>query len=251
MALTFPLNGKYVGNFNFEEKQYSYILYFLPLSIKHKREVIHYFGNRKLQDSSTCLDVDINTIRDYIKNSQISVFGIVYSSEFNDVNDPNADIGSGTIQIYNHLDERPDIEDAQCWINDVCRTRNYVTEKPIVSPIKALFYLFEQLTISLLHKRDIYLMVEYNIENEDEDKNRQIESTSKKLEEVYTNYGFHFIERKKIGVINYKIMSKQIINSLLDFSSAIKSRGGNLYSKRKRNNIRKNKKTKKQKTKSK
>jgi hypothetical protein len=245
MAFTFPLNGKYVGNFDFEENQYSYILYFLPLSIKHKREVIHYFGNRKLEDGSTCLDVDIDTITDYIKNAQISVFCIVYSSEFNDVNNPNADIASGTIQIYNHLDEGTDIEDTQCWINDVCRSRNYDIKKQIVSPIKALFYLFEQLTISLLHKQDIYLMIEYNIENEDKDKNRQIKKTSKKLEEIYTNYGFNFMGRKKIGVINYKIMSKQIINKTLDFSSVNRARGVSLSSRSKRNKGVKNNKTKK------
>ena len=48
MAFTFPLNGKYLGNFDFEEKQYSYILYFLPLTVKDKRELIRFFVIRKI-----------------------------------------------------------------------------------------------------------------------------------------------------------------------------------------------------------
>lgn len=221
MAFTFPsYSGKYIGNFDFEENQYSYILYFLPLSTKHQQEVIDFFGNRKLEDGSTCLDVDTSTITDYINNSQVSVFCIVYSSEFAY---PDVDTGSGTIQIYNHLDDLSDIEDAQCWINDVCRTRNYDIEKSSISPIKALFNLFEQLAISLLHKNIVYLMIVHDIEHADKNKNKQIKTTSKILEKIYKNYGFKKHKKiQNIGEINYKIMSKKLSNNLLDFSSAIR-----------------------------
>jgi hypothetical protein len=245
MAFTFPSHsGKYIGNFDFEEKQYSYILYFLPLSEKHQREVIDFFGNRKLEDGSTCLDVDNTTIENYIINSQVSLFCIVHSDA-----DPysDADIGSGTMQIYNHLDDLADIEDAQCWISDVCRTRNYDIGKPIISPIKALFYLFEQLTISLLHKNVMYLMIEHDITDADKHKNKQIKATSKILEKIYKNYGFKKHKKiQNIGEINYKIMSKRINHTLLDFTSAIRlpSRSGCL-SFRNKNKSNKTKKTKK------
>jgi len=244
MAFTFPSHsGKYIGNFDFEENQYSYILYFLPLSAKHQREVIDFFGNRKLEDGSTCLDVDTTTIENYITNSQVSLFCIVYSDA--DAY-PNADTGSGTIQIYNHLD---DLADAQCWISDVCRNRNYDIEKPIVSPIKALFYLFEQLTISLLHKNMIYLMIEHDIKDADKNKNKQIKATSTILEKIYKNYGFKKHKKiQNIGEINYKIMSKRINHTLLDFTSAIRvpSTSGRL-SFRNKSKASKSNKTKKQK----
>ena len=67
----------------------------------------------------------------------------------------------------------------------------------------------------------------------------------KKLEEIYTNYGFNLIKRKKIGLINYKIMSKENINSLLDFSSAIRITDQRISSRSKKNKGVKNKKNKK------
>jgi hypothetical protein len=77
------------------------------------------------------------------------------------------DEGSGTLQIYDWCDLKKrkkrkanPIDDAQVWINDVCRNIPQGVTKSVVSPVSILFILFEQLVAYNLSKSEIYLMVE-------------------------------------------------------------------------------------------
>ena len=56
-------------------------------------------------------------------------------------------------------DDNEPIDYPLVWINDVCRI-TVAEHKLSVSPVGALFYVMEQLTVQNLGKRDIYLFVD-------------------------------------------------------------------------------------------
>ena len=196
------LQGKHEGNFDFEGNHFIYNLYLQPLSEIHKDEVADFFGNRKTYNATTqrdesCLNTGTNDIREYLapnNNYGIWVFGKVWLHKEDELND---DIGSGTLQLADHLLTGND----QYWISDVCRTRDNDKEKSKVSPIPALFYLFEQLILQKMNETKIWLMV-----NGIED----IADPPGILEKIYTKYGFHKSHNLQVGEISYKIMYKDI-----------------------------------------
>ena len=168
-------NHKFTGTFIYKELDYEYTLY-LPRFNRHERlEVISKFGNR-MQGDKVCLDVNKKTIEGYIKFNQVSAYVIV-----NQVG--SDETASGTLQIYNWCPEEDDSEPLDyplVWINDVCRITVAGQDKLPVSPVGALFYVMEQLTVQNLGKRDIYLFVD--ITNE---------TNKSTLKHIYsTKYGF-------------------------------------------------------------
>jgi len=148
-----PTNkSKFEGIIQFEGTEYLYELYFIPLHEENKEYLIKKFGQRTWK-GEPCLDIDENLIKDYIDNDDVSVFGIVKEKGTNDE-------ASGTIQVYNHCNKRRGLRASQVWINDVCRITTDDSIKSKISPVKVLFYIFEQLTINNLKKAEICLFVD-------------------------------------------------------------------------------------------
>jgi hypothetical protein len=204
MNFTFrKLQGKQEGHFDFNGNQYIYNLYLQPLSKKNQNEVIAFFGNRKTYNASTqrdesCLNTNADDIREYLapdNNYNIWAFGKVWLHKEGELND---DIASGTLQIVDQLIMGKD----QYWISDVCRTRDNDKEKSKISPIPALFYLFEQLILQKKGETKIWLMVDAVEDRAD---------PPSILENIYTKYGFHKEpDNLQRGEITYKIMYKNI-----------------------------------------
>lgn len=148
-----PTNkSKFEGIITYENKDFSYELYFIPLHEENKEYLIKKFGQR-MWKGEPCLEIDETLIRDYIENDDVSVYGIVSEVGINDE-------ASGTIQVYNHCNKRKGLKASQVWINDVCRITADGSTKSLVSPVKVLFYIFEQLTINNLKKSEICLFVD-------------------------------------------------------------------------------------------
>ena len=233
-------NHKFTGTFIYKELDYEYVLY-LPRYNRHERlEVISKFGNRMQKDADGnakfCLDINKKTIEGYIKFNQVSAYVIV-----NQVG--SDETASGTLQIYNWCPEEDDSEPLDyplVWINDVCRI-TVAEQKLPVSPVGALFFVMEQLTLQNLEKTDIYLFVDKT-----NDTNKTI------LKNIYsTNYGFilnsedhalckthtageHLIAMKKPGLEN----NSEVLNFSFLTTSPIVTGG------KKNRNKNKNKKTK-------
>jgi len=171
MAYTFinkTKQNKFTGVLEYQGKNFEYELYILPLHEEDKEEVIRKFGNR-IRNGSVCLDLTEERVRENIENENNSGFAIVKEVG-------TQDVGSGSLQIYNWCNEKKGKSAAQLWIHDVCRIIEPGTPKSIISPIKVLFHLFEQLAIYNLNKRSIHLMVE--------------ESEKNVLVPIYQSYGF-------------------------------------------------------------
>jgi hypothetical protein len=143
---------KFTGTFIYKELDYEYTLY-LPRFNSHERlEVISKFGNR-MQADKFCLDINEETIAGFIDLNQVSAYVIV-----NQVG--SDETASGTLQIYNWCPRRKNIDYPLVWINDVCRITVAGQDKLTVSPVGALFFVMEQLTLQNLGKTDIYLFVD-------------------------------------------------------------------------------------------
>ena len=169
-------NHKFTGTFIYKELDYEYTFYLPEFESDEKDEVITKFGNRMQKDADGnakfCLDIDEETITNFIDLNQVSAYVIV-----NQVG--SDETASGTLQIYNWCPRRKNIDYPLVWINDVCRI-TVAEQKLPVSPVGALFFVMEQLTLQNLGKRDIYLFVDTKKEAE-----------KIKLKYVYsTNYGF-------------------------------------------------------------
>ena len=176
MAYKFKNNTgrhKFTGTFSYNSLNYEYILY-LPTFIDPERsEVITKFGNR-MQKGKACLDVTEDVVINYLDRGDVSAFVIV-----NEVG--SDETASGTMQIYDWCsgNSKQLLANAYVWINDVCRILGPSGVKTTVSPIGALFYFMEQLTVQNIKKSDIYLFVDTD------------DVTNKTaLTAIYKKYGF-------------------------------------------------------------
>jgi len=168
--------NKFQGTFNFESRDYEYTIYLLPI-IKQTEfdEIVSYFGNRMFK-GETCLGIDEQAVSDYINDDNVSAFILVKPIGIDN-------IASGTIQIFDwcinppsfssssgtksnksisSYTKSPNINNADAWINDVCRISS---SGNLGNPLKALFYLMEQLVAQNLHKTNIKLYITPEEEN--------------------------------------------------------------------------------------
>ena len=178
MAFKFTNNtgkNKFIGTFGHNGLTYEYILYLPPNIIDpERREIITKFGNR-MQNGKVCLNLNESIITKHLDDGNVSAYIIV-----NQVG--SDETGSGTLQIYDWCSgkNRSLLKNRFVWINDVCRILGNSGVKSAVSPIGALFYFMEQLSVQNIKKSDIYLFVDTSDET-----NKRV------LTNIYSkNYGF-------------------------------------------------------------
>ena len=144
---------KFQGSFQLDSTNYKYIMYLLPIIKKREYdEIVNYFGNRMFK-GSVCLEVDEDAIIDYLDNNDVSAFIMVKPDGVDNV-------ASGTLQIYNWCNTSSasqNINDADVWINDVCRVSSSGNTG---TPLKALFYFMEQLVVQNLGKTNVKLYID-------------------------------------------------------------------------------------------
>jgi len=176
MAYKFKNNTgkhKFSGTFSYNSLTYEYTLYLPDLIDPERSEVITKFGNR-MQKGKVCLDVDEAVVTNYLVRGDVSAYIII-----NEVG--SDETASGTLQIYDWCsgNSKQLLTNAFVWINDVCRILGPSGVKTTVSPIGALFYFMEQLTVQNIKKSDIYLFVDTD------------DVTNKTaLTAIYKKYGF-------------------------------------------------------------
>jgi hypothetical protein len=161
MAYKFKNNTKeqkFNGIFTYNNLTYEYALYLPRFDEKvlignERSEVITKFGNR-MQNGKVCLNMNESRITTHLDDGDVSAYIIV-----NQVG--NDETGSGTLQIYDWCSgNRRSFRNSFVWISDVCRILGPSGIKSAVSPIGALFYFMEQLTVQNMGKTDIYLFVD-------------------------------------------------------------------------------------------
>lgn len=168
---------KFKGTFFLDSTEYEYTMYLLPITKqKEFEEIVDYFG-RRIFKGKTCLDVTEEKVEQYIINDDVSAFIIVNPKGINNK-------ASGTLQIYDWCINPPspilsksksksktssfggsptqDIDEADVWINDVCRVSD---SGNVGNPLKALFYFMEQLVVQNLGKTNIKLYIEPEPDN--------------------------------------------------------------------------------------
>lgn len=151
--------SKFIGAFIYDNINYNYTLYLLPLKKKiEAKEIVSYFGNRMFKGQH-CLEITEESVKELIINSEVSAFIIVKPE-----NVDNA--VSGTLQVFdwcinppsdNNIDLPPNLDEADVWINDVCRVANGENSG---NPLKAFFFFVEQLVVQNLGKLNIKLYIE-------------------------------------------------------------------------------------------
>lgn len=177
---------KFKGTFFLDSTEYEYTMYLLPITKqKEFEEIVEYFGTRMFK-GKTCLDVTEEKVEQYILNDDVSAFIIVNPKGINNK-------ASGTLQIYDWCINPPIFsqsvkskthskskshskskthfkttyggsltQEADVWINDVCRVSSVGNAG---NPLKALFYLMEQLVVQNLGKTNIKLYIEPEPDN--------------------------------------------------------------------------------------
>ena len=161
---------KFQGTFTLESIDYNYTLYLLPIKKQiaktQKLEIIKYFGNR-LFKGKTCLDIDEAAVEENLIYGEVSAFIMVHPVGVDN-------IASGTLQIYNWCNptnsskssqssnsskssNSPNINNADVWINDVCRISPSGNQG---NPLKGLFFFMEQLVVQNLGKPNIKLYID-------------------------------------------------------------------------------------------
>lgn len=176
MAYKFKNNTgkhKFSGTFSLNSLTYEYTLYLPDLIDPERSEVITKFGNR-MQKGKACLDVNEAVVSNYLDRGDVSAYIVV-----NEVG--SDETASGTLQIYDWCsgNSKQLLTNAFVWINDVCRILGPSGIKTVASPVRALFYFMEQLTVQNIKKSDIYLFVDTHDEN-----------NKVTLKNIYNNYGF-------------------------------------------------------------
>lgn len=162
---------KFHDSFTLDNIEYEYVFYLLPiereLPKKEHNEIVKYFGNRMYKDKP-CLDLNESTINGYLVNKNVSAFLIVQPIGINNV-------ASGTLQIADMCYLSEEAPNYDIWIGDICRVSASGNEG---DPLKALFFLMEQLVVQNMDKTHINLFIER------EEKNKRF------LEEKYKSLGF-------------------------------------------------------------
>jgi len=194
--------SKFSGSIIFNGVEYLYELFLFPLINPDERtNIIDRISSRKRYNKDgteeICLGIGVEDITDMIDNNDISAVGFVKEKD-------SEDEGSGTLQIYNWCDlnkkrKKNTIQNAQVWINDVCRNTPRGMTKSVVSPVRILFKLFEQLVAYNLSKDEIYLMVEKN--------------EFGVLEKIYNGYGF-YKDDSCFNPVEHECMKKTITKEL-------------------------------------
>jgi hypothetical protein len=193
-------SNKFVGEFTYNELDYEYVLY-LPRNPEQMRgrhrkqaipnftnpeereEVIRKFGNRMqlTKDGviTHCLEIDETTVTEYMDNNYVSAYVIVNQKGSDET-------ASGTLQIHDWCAttkkrKRSDGNEPRpaVWINDVCRILG-TGPKSEKSPVDALFFVMEQLTVQNMNQNEINLFVDTTTTT-----NKDV------LKRIYSNkYGF-------------------------------------------------------------
>jgi len=162
---------KFNDSFTLDNIEYEYVFYLLPidreLPKKEHREIVNYFGNRMYKDKP-CLDLNESHIEGYLLDKNVSAFVVVYPSGINNV-------ASGTLQIADMCFLSEEAPNYDIWIGDICRVSDKTNEG---DPLKALFFLMEQLAVQNMDKTNINLFIERD------------EKNKKFLEAKYKTLGF-------------------------------------------------------------
>jgi hypothetical protein len=223
MAFKFKNNTgrhKFTGTFNYKTLNYEYTLYLPDLIDPERTEVITKFGNR-MQKGKKCLDIDEAYVGECLDRGSISAYIIV-----NEVG--SDETASGTLQIYDWCsgNKKQLLSNAYVWINDVCRILGPSGVKTTGSPVGALMYFMEQLTVQNIKKTDIYLFVD-----------TQDEINKNVLTNIYSKtYGFtvNSIDDTTVcpsngAIATYMTMKKPALvadTTSIDFSFLMKRKGG-------------------------
>lgn len=192
---------KFTGKFTLSNIVYIYILYLPHTKNKnnynnYSTEIIEYFGNRYV-NGSKCLNIDSAYINKWMLTT--SAYVIIYREHNPD------DVASCSITIHDPC-KAPAIErDFNVYIYDLCRAKP--SKVTYTSPVYGLFYFIENLTYQNLSKTRIYLMV--NTSN----------SSTNKLIEIYTKYGFMLQKQQCISALNRIILYKPITKKVTLHSS--------------------------------
>jgi|688.fasta_scaffold48824_7 hypothetical protein len=223
MAFKFKNNTgrhKFTGTFSYKTLTYEYILYLPTLIDPERSEVITKFGNR-MQKGKKCLDIDEAYVVECLDIGSISAYIIV-----NQVG--SDETASGTLQIYDWCsgNKKQLLSNAYVWINDVCRILGPSGVKTTGSPVGALMYFMEQLTVQNIKKTDIHLFVD-----------TQDEINKNVLTNIYSKtYGYieNSIDDTTICPVNgavstYMTMKKPSLvadTTVIDFAFLMKRKGG-------------------------
>ena len=182
---------------------FTYTIYPNPIrkTYKEKKELIKFFGNRKLKDGTPCLGITENVVKNGIKDNTYDAFIHVKN------NAPEIeDSATCSLQYYNWCDPTND-ENKQLWINDLCRQTTSsanVRNKPKPSPTAILFDVVKKFSLDHSIVTN-YIMVETEYEN------GVVNPGAQKLIEIYTGYGFQEDDTCKFD--RYIIMKKNLLGA--------------------------------------
>jgi hypothetical protein len=163
MALQIPNPTKqkrFNGHLSFEGHNFVFEIFLTPLeedTLDFQYVVDHIRKRRRKGERGACLGTTKPVITKHLQRQITSAYGFVRERG-------TMDEASGSLQIYDWFG----IGSPQVWVNDLCRsngtsssgTRKKSHNKSSVSPVKVLFFLFEQLAITAVNARTIYLNVE-------------------------------------------------------------------------------------------
>ena len=151
---------RFDGKFKFEGHTFIFEIFLTPLEENtpdFQYVVDHIRKRRRKCVRGACLGTTKSIITKHLQRQITSAYGFVRERG-------TTDEASGSLQIYDWFA----MGSPQVWVNDLCRsngtyssaTRKKSHSKSQVSPVKALFLLFEQLAITAVQAQIIYLNVE-------------------------------------------------------------------------------------------
>uniref|UniRef100_A0A6C0I2M4 Uncharacterized protein n=1 Tax=viral metagenome TaxID=1070528 RepID=A0A6C0I2M4_9ZZZZ len=192
------------GTIRIDNESFVYEIYLLPLTgnevtvSRIQNDLIKRLGGRRFK-GAPCLGITEDIVRSNILSNNYSGIGFVHNERI------VTDSASATLQFHNWLTSDASNE-KQMWINDLCRTKGEEKEtKSQVSPVKALFRVFEQVTNHFQpHMDSIYLMVDNAVGKEAE---------SKKLQSIYNAYGFNVVSKLEPSILPDSIFMKKVMDN--------------------------------------
>lgn len=151
---------RFDGKFKFEGRKFNFEIFLTPLEENtpdFQYVVDHIRKRRRKGERGACLGTTKPIITKHLQRQITSAYGFVRERG-------TTDEASGSLQIYDWFATGS----PQVWVNDLCRsngtsssgTRKKSHSKSQVSPVKALFFLFEQLAITAVQAKLLYLNVE-------------------------------------------------------------------------------------------
>lgn len=208
-AKSIPLLSKILeGNLSDGTETFSYTIYPNPhkQTSKTKRDLIKFFGNR-IQNGEHCLGITEDIVKENINTKNFNA--LIYVK-----NDRIDDSASCALQYSDHCNS----ESKQLWISDLCRVKSH--DDKITSPVKIIFEVVKNFSIRNGITEN-YLMVERD------------KPGTKKLLEVYGNYGFKVVV-DSCSIDHIIAMKKSLIpvnntNNLANKFSKMSIRGGGVW----------------------